>query len=201
MIITADAAEEIAQLGEMLHHGYLAHHAQTTVASHSDAASLAPEIEDHQIVSVGYVDKTEGKPIEYSFPHFLKLAQDDPRVKAYSEQVWLAGALITLGDALESVEYLDHAPILEMIYHLRNGVAHGNKFRFKASGIKRLEKFPAHNRDSYIKGADTKIFEISTALEGQPVLFDFMKAGDVAEHLLAVGFHAGQLMNRMLGKA
>ena len=81
--------------------------------------------------------------------------------------------------------YFDHAPELELVYHLRNGIAHGNRFKFTARGRKRLTKYPAHNRECY----KHSIFEITPALDGQSVLCDFMEAGDVLDLLFYVASH------------
>jgi hypothetical protein len=64
-------------------------------------------------------------------------------------RVWLAGSLLALGDRLERNDCFDHAPELELVYHLRNGIAHGN--RFEIHNRKRLERYPAHNRDAWFK--------------------------------------------------
>ncbi|MBO0695527.1 MAG: hypothetical protein J2P56_05435 [Verrucomicrobia bacterium] len=82
-------------------------------------------------------------------------------------RIWLTGALLAIGDALKENKYFDHAPELELVYHLRNGIAHGNCFEFTDPGRKRLAKYPAHNRDC---------FGITLALEGRPALFDFIEA-------------------------
>ena len=95
---------------------------------------------------------------------------------------------LAIGDALSETRYFDHAPELELIYHLRNGVAHGNRFHFTDFGKKRLADHPAHNRFTPFR-TDTTKFEITTALEGQPVLFDFMGPADVLDLLGAVGVY------------
>jgi hypothetical protein len=59
-------------------------------------------------------------------------------------RVWLVGALLTVGDALARHHYFDRAPELELLRHLRNGVADGNVFNIDNPDT--LAKFPAHNR-------------------------------------------------------
>jgi hypothetical protein len=39
------------------------------------------------------------------------------------DRVWLVGSLLAIGDALMRHCYFDHAPELELLRHLRNGVA------------------------------------------------------------------------------
>jgi hypothetical protein len=80
------------------------------------------------------------------FTHYLALA-GTPEAAEQFDRAFNAGALLTLGDALQAHAYFDHA--LELTYHLRNGVAHGNRFTFTPPGEKRLAKHPAHNRRSY----------------------------------------------------
>jgi hypothetical protein len=80
--------------------------------------------------------------------------------------------------------YFDHAPELELVYHLRNCIAHGNRFKYTDVGRKRLAKHPAHNRNAGFR--TSTIFEITPALNGQLVLFDFMEAGDVLDLLFSV---------------
>ena len=101
--------------------------------------------------------------------------------------MWLTGSLLAVGDALEHHNYFDHAPELELVYHLRNGIAHGNRFDIR--NLQRLTKYPAHNRACY----KNTIFEITPALNGLPVLFDFMDAGDVLDLLFSIAFHLDEI--------
>ena len=114
----------------------------------------------------------------------------DKAIEAELPRVWLTGSLLALGDALKDHDYFDHAPALELVYHLRNGIAHGNRFNFTASGLERLEQYPAHNREAWFR---KMIFEIAPALNGQAVLFEFMGAGDVLDVLSSVGAHLKDL--------
>jgi len=92
----------------------------------------------------------------------------DKAIDAELPRVWLTGSLLALGDTLNEHRYFDRAPVLELVYHLRNGIAHGNRFKFTTTGLKRLKKYPAHNRDAWFS---KMIFEIAPALNGQVVLF------------------------------
>jgi hypothetical protein len=82
-------------------------------------------IADYEIDSVQRKDGT-------TFTFGTQDALVDPVTnKAIAEEfprVWLTGALLAVGDALKDNDYFDHAPELELVYHLRNGVAHGNRF-------------------------------------------------------------------------
>ena len=44
-------------------------------------------------------------------------------------RVWLVGALLRTGDALQRHHYFNRAPELELLRHLRNGVARRNVFK------------------------------------------------------------------------
>ena len=107
--------------------------------------------------------------------------------------MWLIGSLLAVGDALERNKYFDHAPELELVYHLRNGIAHGNHFRFAKRGRERLAKYLGHNRDACFKSPKRTIFKITPALNGTPILPDFVEAGDVLDLLSSVGSYLKQL--------
>ncbi len=117
----------------------------------------------------------------------------DKAIDTELPRVWLTGSLLALGDALKDHGYFDHAPALELVYHLRNGIAHGNRFNLTATGLERLNQYPAHNREAWFK---KMTFEIAPALNGQMVLFDFMGAGDVLDLLSSVGGQLKDLTNR-----
>lgn len=190
--MTAEFTEKIriAELAFILYEGSLSHAAAIIVAR--DAGREA--VRHGPYGSIGTIGKKQGRPIEYSFDHFLRLGAESSLVAQHTNRVWLAGALITLGDALDRMNYIDRSPLLELTRHLRHGVAHGNKFRIdRPDGLK---KFPAHNRDSPVRGWDTRIFEILPKVDGENVLFDFMEAGDVIEHLLAVHLYVSQLVDK-----
>jgi hypothetical protein len=101
----------------------------------------------------------------------------------------LVGSLLAIGDRLSRHGYFDRAPELELIYHLRNGVAHGNLFHFDQKMLRRLAKYPAHNKMTPFRTETTK-FEITAALHRQPVLFDYMGPADVLDVLSAVGVYS-----------
>jgi hypothetical protein len=98
---------------------------------------------------------------------------------------WATSAILMLGDELKGYNYFDHAPILELVYHLRNGMAHGNRFNTDKSGKTRLAKHPAHNRHAVVKSPLGTVYEITPNLSG-PVLFEFIGAADVIDLLQSV---------------
>jgi hypothetical protein len=107
------------------------------------------------------------------------------------ERVWIVGALISVGDALDKRNYLNRVPLFELVRHLRNGVAHGNAFNIRnPDGLK---KFPAHNRQALVKTAE---FAITADLDDRPVLFDFMGAADVLDVLISTETYLTRIRER-----
>jgi hypothetical protein len=100
---------------------------------------------------------------------------------------------LAIGDALKPHGYFNRAPELELLRHLRNGVAHGNTFRI--DNLKDLEKFPAHNRLAWIRGDNKTEFEITPNLQNQPVLFDFMGPGDILDLLISASNYLERMGN------
>jgi hypothetical protein len=85
--------------------------------------------------------------------------------------------LIAVGDACTQNQYFDRVPSLELLRHLRNGAAHGNRFNL-TNGEPR--------RDADFQGN----FRITSSLDGQPnVLFDFIGAGDILDLLAYIESH------------
>lgn len=178
------AAYDVGQLAQDMARGYCVHITAIRIAPRLDHKAFIQLIADHLTDSVPRKDGTE-----FSFD--TQDALGDLANRAIAEElprVWLAGSLLRLGDVLKKHDYFDHAPELELVYHLRNGIAHGNRFDIR--NRKRLETYPAHNRDG--SGRHT-IFEITPELNGKPVLFDFMEAGDVLDLLLSVGLYLKQM--------
>jgi len=98
-----------------------------------------------------------------------------------------------LGDELSKHSYFNHQPELEVVYHVRNGLAHGNRFNFAENGKRRLLKFPAHTRAVINRNALAPPLVIDEALDGKEVLFNFLAAGDVVNLLQSVGFYCREL--------
>jgi len=121
------------------------------------------------------------------------LAATNAAITAELPRVWLAGSLLAVGDALSRQNYFDRAPELELVRHLRNGIAHGNRFVIRDP--QRLKNLPAHNRLAWIRGDKKTVFEISPMLNGKPVLFDYMGAGDVLDVLASVGIYLIRMGN------
>jgi hypothetical protein len=176
------AALDVAQRARYIAAGYALHIAASRLAPLVDGKVLVRLIADYPIDSVPRKDGTK-----WTFDTMDALGNAVAR-KAIREEfprIWLTGSLLAVGDALKDNDYFDHAPELELVRHLRNGIAHGN--RFDIQYLDELTKYPAHNRDAMFR---TKtIFEIKPECNGQPVLFDFMDAGDVLDLLSSVAIH------------
>lgn len=82
---------------------------------------------------------------------------------------FLGSQLMTIlswvGDELSANKYFDKTPELELFRHLRNGISHGNTFNLLNGEPRRPATF--------------KSFQITPALNGKPVLFEFMSTGDL----------------------
>jgi hypothetical protein len=182
-------AFEIGRLAERLAQSYYAHAAAIEVASDPRSDALVPDLLPGHAVPVGFVMRKDGTRHVFDSRHYLNEARTRPEVIGELPRTWLVGSLLTVGDALKDCGYFDHAPILELLYHLRNGVAHSNTFDFRNGGLKRLSRFPAHNRMAIVKGKKKTEYEILASLVGQKVLFDFMGPGDVLDVLLSVALH------------
>lgn len=138
---------------------------------------------------IGEIQRKDGTFHTLDLRHYLDLFREDQALQRYFLRTWAMGALLMLGDELVQHDYFDHAPILELVYHLRNGVAHGNRFNLTGSGTKRLSKYPAHNGGAAVRSPEGTLFKITAALNGQPVLFDFIGAADIIDLLQSVERH------------
>jgi hypothetical protein len=182
-------AYDVARLASYMLRGYLAHIAAVRSVPRVDGNALLRLIADWPS---DFVQRKDGS--RWSFDTRDALVDlADKAIDAELPRVWLTGSLLALGDTLKEHGYFDRAPVLELVYHLRNGIAHGNRFNFTTTGLERLKKYPAHNRDAWFS---KMLFEIAPTLNGQAVLFDFMDAGDVLDLLSSVGAHLRDLARR-----
>lgn len=182
----------VGLLAQDLAFSYYAHTAAIRVSRDPRAQELVPEVEHGQEVAIGRVRQKDGGDHVFHFPWALGSAQaENPDT---FERAFLSGALLTLGDALKRRGYFDQAPELQLVRHLRNGVAHGNRFNIDKHGRQALAQYPAHNRLAWSK-SETVIFEVTPGLHGQEVLWAFMDPGDVVTLLQAVGVYLVRMGN------
>lgn len=167
--IVNQAAIDVAVLVQKVTSHYFAHVAAMHVARDQRAQAFSPSVEPGQIVPVLKIPRRDGNQMIMHFKHFLALNKEPETVEAF-DRVWLTGALLTVGDALRGNGYFNHEPEVEIIRHLRNGIAHGNKFEFHSrvvdqrSGVLKhpanifrysdLQKMPRHQIDTQLAGAE-----------------------------------------------
>ena len=196
------SAFEVGRLAHRMAQGYYAHTAAIEIAKGPHAKALASETPLGQISS--YVTRKDGTQHTFDLPHYLGQAHTNPEIVDELPRIWLVGSLLTVGDAVKKLKrpYLKQVPLLELLYHLRNGIAHGNVFNFNDDGVKRLRQNPAHNKTAGVKSQTGAEFEIvagshgKPALHGKPVLFDFMGPGDVLDLLLSVEIYLTRIRER-----
>src|ERR1700722_899719 len=110
---------EIGRLAHRMAEGYYAHKVAIDVAKDPRANTLVANVDDQ-------VCRNDGSGHVYNPYHYLDFSRTNPEMIVDLKRVWIVGSLIAVGDALSEYGYLNHAPILELLYHFRNAVAHGN---------------------------------------------------------------------------
>jgi hypothetical protein len=116
---TNEAALMVGQSAERLADDFYTLMALLSAATDPRAISLAPAILPGHAVPIATVGRKDGTEHAYHFEHFLQRAATEPQLRLDFERTWTAGSLIGLGDALALQDYFDHAPELELVYHLR----------------------------------------------------------------------------------
>lgn len=136
------------------------------------------------------IPRLDGTVIIYNLPHYLETAILDPSSGHRNDvrRSVMGGVLITLGDALAAEGYFDHGPDLELVRHLRNGIAHGNRFNLLNGEPRRPAHFTGPGPRSYLDGKRTPegqhtYFEVTPSQQGTTVLFDFMGPADILDLL------------------
>jgi hypothetical protein len=108
---------------------YFSHVASMHVARDPRAEKLGPQIEPGQTASILKISRGDGNAMIIWFDHHLAEGRK-PKTREDFDRIWLMGALLVVCDALRANYYFGHEPEAEIIRHLRNGIAHGNKFSF-----------------------------------------------------------------------
>jgi hypothetical protein len=86
---------------------------------------------------------------------------------------------LNVGDELARHSYFDRTPELEYFRHIRNALGHGNKFHFTGKEPVRPASFRGRM--------------LSSALNGQSVVFEYMGPGDAMDLLDHIERHLRQL--------
>src|SRR5262249_35231234 len=154
-MVNVQAAAKVAQLARDMAAGYEAHVVVSRMPPKIDPNAFVKFIGENLIESVPRKNAPAWQ-IDTQDTFYNAVVRDT--IREEFPRIWLTGSLLAVGDALKENNYFDHAPVLELVYHLRNGVAHGNRFTFNNSGRKRLAEYPAHSRERYTHS----IFEITT---------------------------------------
>lgn len=175
----------VARQAQRLADGYYAFLAAHLVAVNPKSINSLPPPRSPGQDPIGEIARKDGTYHTLNLRHYLDLLRTDQSLQREFLRAWAMGALMAVGDELQKHHYFDHAPILELVYHLRNGVAHGNRFNIDHRGQARLAKHEAHNRNAPVRSPAGTVFEITPTLAG-PVLFDYMGAADVIDLLQSV---------------
>jgi hypothetical protein len=179
-----ERALHVNELAIKLAEGFLCHHAAMTILKDPKSKELYQGKTLEQMESIGKFGNTE-----YRFDSYYDMAVNDPFILEEFEKMWCVGAIQKLDHELKKNKYFDHAPILEMIHHFRNGVAHGNKFVFENK-----IKHPANNFE-YVGITDMKNYELTEKLKGKKILFDFITANDLLQIFQGVANHLNNNLN------
>lgn len=183
-----DRRRAVSRLAHRLSDGYYAFVVANYVAANPMSINSLPPAVSAGGNPTGRLPRKDGSFHVLDLRHYLDLFREDDDLQADILKGWATGALLLLGDELERYNYFDRAPILEMVYHLRNGIAHGNQFTIKPAGRTRLATHPAHNRDAAVKSPRGVTFAIEPRASG-PVLFDYMGPADVIDLLQSIEIH------------
>src|SRR5437899_5091114 len=167
------AAYEVGQLAQDMARGYAAHIAAIRVAPRLDGKAIVRLIGDYPS---DFVQRKDGTKWSFDTQDAIVSAVADKAIATELPRVWLAGSLLAVGDELKDHDYFGHAALFELVRHLRNGIAHGNRFN-----IRYPLKYPAHNRDAFYRSPNNTIFEITPALNLQPAPLHLLAAGHVLD--------------------
>lgn len=178
-------AEAAGRLAYRLRFGLYAHAAALDLARDPATMHAALEAAGGAEPTSGVVVTKDGSTRRYDLTYVMELLQSDHDLRTELDQAWCVSSLVLLGDRLAAENYFDRAPVLEMVRHLRNGIAHGNRFTIRKPA--ELRRWPAHTRDA--AGQSSLIFEVTPEIDGSPVLFAYMGVGDVLHLLVSVGTH------------
>ena len=175
----------VSRTAQRLAYGYYAFLVAQLVAANPHSINSLPPANAPGEDPIGEIKRKDGTAHTLNLRHYLDSFREDHALQSEILRAWAMGALLTLGDELSANHYFDRAPVMELVYHLRNAIAHGNRFNITAKGRQRLAAHPAHNRSAAAKSPSGVIYEITPSLSG-PVLFDFMGPADVIDLLQSV---------------
>lgn len=142
---------------------------------------LPKKMETRQAVS----NTIKGESYKLDIEQSIKYISSNPQARIDFLRNLTAAIIISVGDAIARNQYFDRDPAIEFLRHLRNGIAHGNRFNFKHGEPKRLAFF--------------KNFKITEDLEGSVVLIEdresFIDIGDIFELFDFIALHLKSTIN------
>ena len=188
--IVDQAAVDVATLAQRMVSQFFSHHAALYVARDTRAQKFAPPIETGQYLPGLKIPRRDGNAMIMPFDHYLSEGRK-PETKQDFDKVWLIGALLMVGDALGANRYFGHIPEAEIIRHLRNGVAHGNQFKFDRAVIDQSSgklKYPA-NIFRYAGRQGMPMHEVDTDRQGTEALFAWGGPDAIIDCLTVLGIH------------
>jgi hypothetical protein len=183
------AALEAGLLANRMAQGHYVHSAAIWIASRPRAIELLPPVQPGHPAPIGHVLRNDGTSHVFDFEHYLTQTRTNPSIAQDFNRIWLIGAYIQLGDALAQSRYFDRVPELELIRHIRNGIAHGNRFRI--DNLDSLTKRPAHNRFASVRAGAP--LDIVPSVHGKEVLFSFAGPADLLDLLMSAEVHLVRL--------
>jgi hypothetical protein len=182
--------DEAISLGHRLitlAYGYYSHAAAIDLSFNKEVIKIVSSSGLIGWDSVGMAKKKNGESHQFLKASWLDHDAFTEHIQRDLDRIWLTGALIYSGDALHTHGYFDRSPCLELIRHLRNAAAHNNRFRIK--NPKSLDRHPAHTR-SGPKGYQTNsVFEVTPAMDGTELMWDFMESGDILGAIISAGYY------------
>ena len=168
-----------------LAYGYQTHSSALEVALNSKVIEFLKD-NPTLINDVGYIPRLNDFGWQYGKIRWLENKDFNSELSDDFSKVWISGAIIQAGDMLTNYNYFDRNPLLEMIRHMRNAVAHGNRFRIDSKD--KLIKFPAHNRGARVSGWHAPTFyEITYELNEREFMGNYMLEGNILDVLLSAG--------------
>lgn len=172
-----------------LAHGYYSHAAAIDLSFDKEVLRTLASSGAIDWDSVGIAMKKNGESHQFLKTAWLEHDGLTEHIHNDLHRIWLLGALIYSGDALETYGYFDRSPCLELLRHLRNAAAHNNRFKITKKGARLLAEYPAHTRDGPKGYPTNSVLEITPALHGTRLMWDFMESGDILDAIISAGHY------------